>query len=66
MCDDIEDSIGLLAAGGCSRGLTVEVNDDDFVETDPSNFRDSVNGQRTGHVTTEAESAPTFPLSFNA
>ena len=66
MCDDIEDSIGLLAAGGCGRGLTVEVNDDDFVDTDPSDFWNSVDGQRTGHVTTEVQSAPTFPPSSNA
>ena len=64
MCDDVGDGIGLLAAGGCDRGLTVEVDDDDFVDTDPSD--DSFNGQRMGYVTTEAESAPTFPLSSNA
>ena len=42
----------------------MEVDDDDFIDTDPSD--DSVDGQRMGHATTEAELALTFPPSSNA
>src|ERR1700691_3071367 len=57
-CDEVEDGTGLSAVGGCARGFTVETEEDDFVDAELRDFRDSVDGRRTGYVTTDAEDKP--------
>jgi hypothetical protein len=47
--------------GGCGRGFTVETEEDDFVDAELRDFRDSVDGRRTGYVTTDAEDKPFLP-----